>query len=48
MYRGRIVEYGPVDDVLLHPRHSYTRELPAAIPRAGDLPAAHRLPPGEG
>jgi peptide/nickel transport system ATP-binding protein len=31
MYQGRIVEYGPADDVLLDPRHSYTRELLAAV-----------------
>ncbi|MBK0422449.1 ABC transporter ATP-binding protein [Leucobacter sp. CSA2] len=30
--RGEIVDDGPVDDVLEHPRHDYTRELLANIP----------------
>jgi peptide/nickel transport system ATP-binding protein len=30
MYLGRIVEKGKVEDVLLHPRHPYTRALLAA------------------
>ncbi|MEV7623579.1 ATP-binding cassette domain-containing protein [Actinoplanes sp. NPDC089786] len=33
MKDGRIVEYGPVDEVLGDPRHEYTRELLAAVPR---------------
>jgi peptide/nickel transport system ATP-binding protein len=33
MYRGAIVEDGPVDEVLLRPRHDYTRRLLAAVPR---------------
>ncbi|MFG1610185.1 ABC transporter ATP-binding protein [Actinoplanes sp. NPDC049265] len=32
MREGRIVEYGPVDEVLGAPRHEYTRELLAAVP----------------
>ncbi|MET2715371.1 ATP-binding cassette domain-containing protein [Streptomyces harbinensis] len=32
MHRGRIVERGPADDVILTPRHSYTRLLAAAAP----------------
>lgn len=32
MYRGRIVEDGPIGDVLLHPRHPYTQALIDAIP----------------
>ncbi|WFE53297.1 ATP-binding cassette domain-containing protein [Micromonospora sp. WMMD1155] len=35
MHQGRIVEYGPVDDVLTDPRDPYTRDLLAAIPHAG-------------
>jgi ABC-type glutathione transport system ATPase component len=32
MYRGRIVERGPADDVILRPRHEYTKLLAAAAP----------------
>ncbi|MGP3966306.1 ABC transporter ATP-binding protein [Streptomyces sp. 6N223] len=32
MYRGRVVERGPADDVILTPQHSYTRLLAAAAP----------------
>jgi peptide/nickel transport system ATP-binding protein len=32
MYRGRIVERGPADDVILHPHHEYTKLLAAAAP----------------
>lgn len=31
LYLGKIVESGPVDDVLLHPRHPYTQALIDAI-----------------
>ncbi len=33
MYSGRIVESGFAEDVLLHPRHPYTRGLLNAVPR---------------
>ncbi|MFT9392694.1 dipeptide ABC transporter ATP-binding protein [Bifidobacterium sp.] len=33
MHHGTIVESGSVDDVLLHPQHSYTRLLLSAVPR---------------
>ncbi|AUS81007.1 ABC transporter ATP-binding protein [Actinoalloteichus sp. AHMU CJ021] len=44
MYQGRIVEEGTVEQVLLDPRHEYTRTLLAAVPepltgRAGATPA---------
>jgi peptide/nickel transport system ATP-binding protein len=32
MQRGRLVEIGPATQVLNHPRHSYTRQLIAAVP----------------
>lgn len=31
LYLGKIVEIGPIDDVLLHPRHPYTQALLDAI-----------------
>ena len=33
MYLGRVVEIGPAEQVLRHPRHPYTRGLLACIPR---------------
>jgi oligopeptide/dipeptide ABC transporter ATP-binding protein len=55
MYAGRIIEEGPVTEVLHHPRHPYTegllraaprlkREKPAPIP--GTVPSLDALPPG--
>jgi peptide/nickel transport system ATP-binding protein len=36
MYLGRIIESGPVADVLLHPRHPYTAALCASAPTLDD------------
>ncbi|MEI7864570.1 MAG: ABC transporter ATP-binding protein [Chthoniobacterales bacterium] len=33
MYRGKIVEQGPTEEVLRHPQHAYTRALIDCIPR---------------
>jgi peptide/nickel transport system ATP-binding protein len=30
MYRGRVVERGPADDVILNPQHAYTQLLALA------------------
>jgi oligopeptide/dipeptide ABC transporter ATP-binding protein len=39
MYLGRIVEVGSVEEVLLHPRHPYTRALLEALPSTtGEVP----------
>ena len=35
MYRGRIVEQGPTEEILRHPQHAYTRALIDCIPRLG-------------
>jgi len=32
MYRGRVVERGPADEVILHPKHPYTQLLASAAP----------------
>ena len=55
MYAGRIVEEGPTEEVLRHPRHPYTQGLLGAAPRLtreklapipGTVPALSALPPG--
>ncbi|MEU1574941.1 hypothetical protein ABZ519_28040 [Streptomyces collinus] len=38
MHRGRVVERGPTDEVLITADHAYTRELLAAVPREGLRP----------
>ncbi|MGI0520888.1 ABC transporter ATP-binding protein [Microbacterium maritypicum] len=38
MYRGRIVEDGPTDQVLIDPEHEYTRTLLAALPTTSSIP----------
>jgi peptide/nickel transport system ATP-binding protein/oligopeptide transport system ATP-binding protein len=57
MYAGRIVESGPVTDVLPHPQHPYTQGLLAAVPSLrldknelqdipGTVPPPGRFPQG--
>lgn len=55
MYAGRIVEHGPVRDVLRHPQHPYTRGLLASMPGRtsgrlqaidGSVPTLGALPSG--
>jgi len=57
MYAGRIVEQGPVDDVVSHPQHPYTQGLLNCRPRIserdlrvepipGNVPDLADLPPG--
>jgi oligopeptide/dipeptide ABC transporter ATP-binding protein len=55
MYTGRIVEQGPVRDVLTRPQHPYTKGLLAAsptlergklVPIPGMVPQLTQLPPG--
>jgi peptide/nickel transport system ATP-binding protein len=33
MYAGEIVEFGPIDEVLLDPKHPYSQKLIASVPR---------------
>ncbi len=47
MYAGQLVEKGPVETVLRHPRHPYTRGLLAAVPSLDkNRPAAVAIPGG--
>lgn len=58
MYLGRIVEVGPVDELMDNPKHPYTQSLLAAIPKVngprvtenfwleGEPADASNLPPG--
>jgi peptide/nickel transport system ATP-binding protein len=34
LFKGDVVESGPADEILSHPRHSYTRQLMASVPGA--------------
>ncbi len=47
MYLGRIMETGPVRDVLRTPGHAYTRGLLNALPRLDDLDAPLTPIPGD-
>ncbi|MBL9215272.1 MAG: ABC transporter ATP-binding protein [Opitutaceae bacterium] len=56
MYLGRIVEHGPVREILKHPRHPYTQGLLKSIPSLntgarlasipGSVPSLQAIPPG--
>jgi oligopeptide/dipeptide ABC transporter ATP-binding protein len=55
MYAGRVVEFGPAEEVLRRPRHPYTEGLLRASPQLGRrgltpipgaVPALDALPPG--
>ena len=46
MYGGRIVEQGPVDEVLDHPQHPYTQGLIASLPSANRRGSRLRQIPG--
>ncbi|MGZ8566423.1 MAG: oligopeptide/dipeptide ABC transporter ATP-binding protein [Actinomycetota bacterium] len=37
MYLGRIVEVGPTADILLHPKHPYTKALLDVVPEVGGM-----------
>jgi oligopeptide/dipeptide ABC transporter ATP-binding protein len=55
MYLGRIVEIGPTEDVLAHPKHPYTKALLSVVPEikhvepvvlTGEPPDPTRIPGG--
>lgn len=57
MYAGRVVEIGPVDEVIHRPRHPYSKGLMASIPSVharakllkqidGSMPRLDAMPPG--
>ncbi|MBM2822819.1 MAG: peptide transporter ATP-binding protein [Thermoleophilia bacterium] len=55
MYLGRIVEEGPAEELLSHPRHPYTRALLSVVPESeemeqqilqGEAPDPTRIPSG--
>jgi peptide/nickel transport system ATP-binding protein len=44
LYAGRLVEQGPVDDILAEPRHPYTRLLIDSLPTLDDKKALRGIP----
>lgn len=47
MYLGKLVEQGPVREVIRHPAHPYTRGLLNALPKLDDLDAQLTPVPGD-
>ncbi len=47
MYAGKIVEYGPVDEIFYNPQHEYTKGLLRSIPKLSEK-EHNRLVPIEG
>ena len=45
MFKGNVVERGPVTDVLLNPQHPYTKKLLSAVPHLGEGPGQFGVPP---
>lgn len=57
MYAGRLIEIGPVEDIIRHPKHPYTAGLMQSIPSIhqlnerlhqipGSMPRLHAIPAG--
>jgi oligopeptide/dipeptide ABC transporter ATP-binding protein len=46
VYAGQVVEWGPVEDVLAHPKHPYTEALLAAVPVRSQAGERLRVIPG--
>ena len=47
MYLGRVVEIGPTEEVLLRPRHPYTKALLNVVPEAGEVGVIRAILQGE-
>ena len=47
MYLGRVVEIGPTEEVLLRPRHPYTKALLNVVPEAGEEGVIREILQGE-
>jgi len=47
MYLGRMIETGPVRDVIRQPKHPYTQGLIAALPKLDDIDAPLTPVPGD-
>ena len=47
MYLGRMIEEGPVREVIRNPKHPYTQGLLAALPKLEDLDAPLTPVPGD-